>query len=177
MIRRLLLRFFADRSGSAAAEMMLVMPILFALIFTTFEGGHYMWTEHKALKGVRDGARFAARLPFEYYSCSNSALVAPTTPGAPTATTRTTQIKNLTRTGQLSGGTAKIPGWGSTDDVVVTVTCKGGYTQGLYVNVSGGAPTVTVSTVVTYPSILGLLGFDTSGLGVRAQANAAVTGL
>ena len=177
MIRRFVSRFLADRSASAAAEMMLVMPILFVLMFTTFEGGHYMWTEHKALKGVRDGARFAARLPFEYYSCSNTSLVAPTSPGSATAATRITQIKNLTRTGQLSGGSAKIPGWGATDDVVVTVACNGTYTQGLYANVTGGAPHVTVSTIVPYPAILGLLGFDTSGLGVRAQANAAVTGL
>jgi len=177
MMRRFLSRFLADPTGAAAAEMMLVMPMLFVLIFTTFEGGHYMWTEHKALKGVRDGARFAARLPFEYYSCASASLVAPTTTGFPTASARVSQIKNLTRTGMLTGGTAKIPGWGAGDDVAVTVACDADYTQGLYANVTGGAPHVTVSTVVSYPSILGMLGFNTAGAVVRAQADAAVTGL
>ena len=55
--------------------MALVLPMLFALMFTTFEGGAYMWTEHKVVKGVRDGARYAARLPFDYYDCGSPSLV------------------------------------------------------------------------------------------------------
>jgi len=171
---RFLSRFAKDQSASAATEMALMMPILFALMFTTYEGGHYMWTEHKVLKGVRDGARYAARLPFDYYSCSSADLLSPT--GQSTGATRTTEIKNLTRTGLLTGGAAKVPGW--TDSAVtVSVACNATYTTGLYSTIAGGAPTVTVSTIVTYPSILGMLGFDTSAAKVRAQANAAVTGL
>ncbi len=183
MSRRFLSKFVRDSSASAGAEMALVMPMLFALIFTTFEGGNYMWTEHKVLKGVRDGARFAARLPFDYYNCANTGLVTPTgTLTAATtdsAATRVTQIKNLTRTGQLSGGSAKVSGW--TDaQIEVNVSCNATYTQGLYSSVAGGAPVVTVrinDNGVPYPSILGLLGFNTSGLVVRARASAAVTGL
>lgn len=174
MTARFLSRFVRDRSASAATEMALMMPILFALMFTTYEGGHYMWTEHKVLKGVRDGARYAARLPFDYYSCSSADLQNPT--GQATGATRTTEIKNLTRTGLLIGGNAKVPGW-QDSSVTVSVACNATYNTGLYTKITGGAPTVTVSTVVTYPSILGMLGFDTSAAKVRAQANAAVTGL
>ena len=78
MSRRFISKFLGNSNASAGAEMALMMPILFALIFTTFEGGNYMWTEHKVLKGVRDGARYAARLPFEYYSCTSPTLVTPT---------------------------------------------------------------------------------------------------
>ena len=92
------------------------------------------------------------------------------------AATRITEIKNLTRTGAISGGTSKVPGWAD-DDITVSVQCNATYTTGLYSGIAGGAPTVTVATVVEYPSILGLLGFDTSGAVVRGQANAAVTGL
>lgn len=174
-----------DQSASAATEMALMMPILFALMFTTYEGGHYMWTEHKVLKGVRDGARYAARLPFDYYSCSSAALQSPT--GQPNAATRESEIRNLTRTGMISGGLSKVPGWTpkgqEPENIAITVACKAEWVSGtpastgLYSKVVGGAPHVTVSTVVTYPSILGMLGFDTSAAKVRAQANAAVTGL
>lgn len=170
MIRSFASRFCKDRTASAAAEMALMLPVLFALIFTTYEGGHYMWSEHKVLKGVRDGARYAARLPFTNFDCTDTDLV-----GADAAT-RMTEIKNLTRTGMISGGTPKVPGWAD-DDITVSVQCNATYNTGLYSGIAGGAPTVTVATVVEYPSILGLLGFDTSGAVVRGQANAAVTGL
>jgi hypothetical protein len=180
MIRRFLSRFLSDSGGSAAAEMMLVMPILFALMFTAFEGGHYMWTEHKALKGVRDGARYAARLPFEYYNCDNDAPADPDGIRDPV-----TDIQNLTRTGTIvptPSDLSKVPGWAN-DHVKVSVVCREGVFAGLYDGMDADGdgkpevPTVTVSTVVRYPSILGLLGFDTTDLGVRAQASAAVTGL
>lgn len=176
MMGRFLSRFLTDRSASAAAEMALMMPILFVLLFTMFEGGNYMWSEHKVLKGVRDGARYAARMPFEYYSCASNQMVDP--PSGLTAQQRETEIKNLTRTGSIDGGTAKVPGWGSNaSDVSISVSCNATFNTGLYTGVTGGAPTVTVSTVVPYPSLLGLLGFNTSGAIVRAQANAVVTGL
>lgn len=171
-------KFLRDHSASAGTEMALMLPMLFALLFTMFEGGNYMWTEHKVLKGVRDGARYAARLPFEYYDCASTSLVEPTTAGATSASTRESEIKNLTRTGKLGGGSAKVPGWGANaSDVTISVECSTSYGTGLYSSITGGAPTVTVSTVVPYPSILGLLGFDTTGAVVRGQANAAVTGL
>ena len=62
----------------------------------------------------------------------------------------------------------------------MTVSCNATYNKGLYSSIAGGAPVVTVrinDNGVPYPSILGLLGFDTSDLVVRARASAAVTGL
>lgn len=169
MTRAFLSRFLRDSSAAAAAEMALAMPILFALMFTTFEGGNYMWTEHKVVKAVRDGARYAGRLSFDYYDCDSATIL---------DAARETEIKNLTRTGQISGGTPKVKDWAD-DDITVTVECEDdlAYQNGLYSTFADGVPHVTVSTVVPYPSLLGLLGFDTSGLGVRAQANAPVTGL
>ena len=158
--------FGRDNRGAAGAEMALILPMLMALMFGGFEAGAYFWTEHKVIKGVRDGARFAARQPFA--GCAS-----------PTGT-RLTQIQNLTRTGQLTGGTPKVSGWAN-GDVIVTVTCvapvANGYSaSGLYKAQSGGAPHVTVSTRIAYPSLFQSLGFDTEGVVVRASANAAVTG-
>lgn len=181
MKRSLLSTFAKDTGAAAAVEMALVLPMLFALMFTTFEGGSYMWTEHKVLKGVRDGARYAARLPFDYYDCGNTSLVDPSDPAAESAFDRETEVQNLTRTGRLSGGATKVEGW-LNNDVQISVSCNTDTTEGfsnggIYSAVSGGAPHVVVATRVSYPSLLGRLGFNTSGAIVRAQADAAVTGI
>jgi Flp pilus assembly protein TadG len=169
MMRRIrnLLR---DRRGVASVEMALMTPVVFALMFTCFEGGYYLWTEHKVIKGVRQGARYAARLPFTSYDCAST---------APTGTTDIPldNIKNVVRTGLPSGlAYPKVKGW-TNSDITITVSCDSSTTTGLYKDVTGGAPRVMVSTVVTYPAILGLLGFDTSNVKVRAQAQAAVAGV
>ncbi|MBL0916916.1 MAG: pilus assembly protein [Sphingopyxis sp.] len=144
--------------------MALILPMLLAIMFGGFEAGAYLWAEHKVIKGVRDGARFAGRQPFASYSCS-----------ALTNTATLAQVKNLTRTGQLTGGTAKVSGW--TDaQVNVSVSCNSAVNQGLYSNQAGGAIRVTVSTTVPYPSLFQTLGFDTTGAVIHSSANAAVMG-
>ena len=163
-------RLKRDRRGVASVEMALMTPIVFALMFTTFEGGNYLWTEHKVIKGVRQGARYAARLPFTSYDCSST---------APMGTTDIPldNIKNVVRTGIPSGQAfPKVKGWTNTD-ITITVSCDSTTQTGLYETVTGGAPRVTVSTVVAYPALLGLLGFDTTNVKVRAQAQAAVAGV
>jgi len=167
--KRILGRLVRSQRGAAAAEMALITPLLLTIMFGGFEAGAYLWTEHKVIKGVRDGARFAARQPFSSFSCS-----------ALTDTAALAAVKNLTRTGELSGGSAKVSGW--TDaQVAVTVSCQApvanSYTAGgLYTNQTGGAIKVTVSTTVPYPSLFKTLGFDATGAVVKSSANAAVMG-
>lgn len=157
------------RSGAAAAEMALILPMLIAIMFGGFEGGAYLWTEHKVVKAVRDGARFAARQSFSAFNCSGI-----------TDATVLARVQNLTRTGETSGGTAKIVGWDDNDQVIVTAACRTGESysdQGVYATETGGATHVTVSATVPYPSLFGTLGFDTTGATVTASANAAVMGI
>ena len=165
-----ILSFFRLETGTAAAELALCLPMMMALIFGGMEGGNYLLTEHKVIKGVRQGARYAARLPFTSYDCSSA---------TPTGTTDIplNNIKNVVRTGNPTGsGYAKVRGW-TNSDITISVSCDSSRSTGLYADVTGGAPRVMVSTVVTYPAILGLLGFDTSNVKVRAQAQAAVAGV
>jgi len=161
--------FLRDRSGAAAAEMALLLPLLVVLLFVTFEGGYFLWNEHKVLKGVRDGARYAGRLDFSNYDC-----------GSETFTGSEAPIKNVTRTGKLTGGTAVVVGWEDAD-VAITVDCATGQ-GGLYGATSGDAPRVTVSAAVPYPSsplsdLVAALGFDTSGINLNASAQSPVVGL
>lgn len=156
--------FFGNQSGAAAAEMAMILPIVLALIVTTFEGSYYLLCEHRVIKGVRDAARYAARLDRSFYTC----------PGG-TFSGSTAAIKNLTRTGQLSGGTAQVPGWVD-GDVTVAVTCSSGM-GGIYTSTAGNAPKVSVSTRLNYPSIMGAMGFTQATIQIGAAAQSPVIGL
>ena len=90
------------------------------------------------------------------------------------ATDAETDIRNVTRTGALVNGANRVRGWAN-DEVFISVDCDGTAT-GIYTDV-GHAPRVRVSAVVPYPSLLGSLGFDTGGVVVRAEAQAAVMGI
>ena len=160
-------RFFTDETGAAAAEMALMLPLLMILMFGGFEAGHFFYNEHKIVKAVRDGARFAGRLPFSAYDC-----------GAGT-TSQAAMIQNVTRTG-VSDTAAKplISGWTDNADVNVTVTCNTNTTtQGIYAGKTDGAPVVTVAAVAPYPSLFGALGLLDADINVRASAQAVVNGL
>jgi Flp pilus assembly protein TadG len=165
-----------DQNGAAGAEMALMVPFLLALMFGSFELGHYFWSEHKIVKAVRDGARFAARQPFDKFSCSYTDIIVG---GGSTAadTTLITQVKNLTRTGDTAGtGNPKVFGWANAD-ITVSVSCPGtALTTGIYRGRTN-APRVTVAANVTYPSLFGVLGFNAANLRLNAQSQSAVMGI
>jgi Flp pilus assembly protein TadG len=182
-----------NRSGAAAAEMAMLMPVLLALLFGSVELGNYFYDEHKLLKGVRDGARYAARQQFSNYaSCSGSAP----TSGAAGSVYENTKL--LVRKGKLSS-TAQdlLPNWSG-----VAASCTGNPTAGCFdvtmscspsladvssgntmtlggiYTSSTGAPTVVVNTRLPYYSVLGkVFGFDSRGIYLNARQSAAVAGL
>ncbi len=167
---RLIRKFLSDPKGSAAAEMALMIPLLMLLMFGGLEAGHFLWSEHKVVKGVRDGARFAGRQAFTAVDCSG---------GTFNDADVITAIKNVTRTGTYDGtGTPVVPGWDdNATEVGVTISCDSSTTTGIYSNQEDGAPRVTVSATVPYPTLFGAVGVDFSGIDLNAEAEAAVMGL
>ena len=167
MIRDGLIR---DRSGSAAAEFALVLPILLLLMMGSMELGNYFLSEHVLEKGVRDGARYAARRSFDDFATCDS---------APTGTV-SDDTKQLVRTGVLSGGTDRLPHW---DEATFSLTTKcstgnGSVTYtGLYSGMASGARYVEVSASLPYQPILGLYGFATRSLTLNATEQAPVDGI
>jgi hypothetical protein len=105
-----IVRFIRNRAGTAAAEFVLALPMMLALLFGAMEAGHFFWTQHKIVKSVRDGARFASRLSVDEL-CP-----------APANTTLVGEIQNVTATGNFDGGRPKVPGWNPAD-VVVVIEC------------------------------------------------------
>ena len=162
--------FRDDSSGAAAVEMALMLPLLLMLVFGTFEGGHYLWSEHKVVKAVRNGARYAARTNFSNFGAC------PTVDGE-------AEIKKLIRTGYLNGdnpwisGTDNpvVPGW-SDGDVMVTCAYVSGQ-GGLYGTRAGIAPIVTVTAIVDYPSLFQMFGIGSSGVHLYSTAQSPVMGL
>jgi Flp pilus assembly protein TadG len=158
-----------NRRGSAAVEMALVMPFLLAIMFGSAELGNYFMNEHKLVKAVRDGARFAARRPFSDY---------------PTCSTVTVGLRDDTRNvvmnGYLSGGTTLTPNI-QASNITVSTSCAltaGGQTMlGIYRNRTNGAQIVTVSATVNYWPIIASFGFRGLGMTLNASSEAAVGGI
>jgi len=168
-----------DIIGSAAVEMALVTPLLLTLMFGSFELGNYFLDEHVVTKAVRDGARYAARLPISNFSC-------PSGSSSGSLLGNSTQIKNVTRTGKADGtGTPRLITWTDTNTITITVGCKpvASY-PGIYTGLPGDVPVVTVAATVPYTTLFSRLGWQigrkttgSSTLNLNAQSQAAVMGI
>lgn len=157
-------KFLSCESGAAAAEMALILPAALALLFTTFEGAWYILCEQRVVKGVRDASRYAARLDFSNYVCPGETFSGPAT-----------SIKNLARTGRLTGGTTTVPGWDDTE-VTISVSCTADM-SGIYAATGGYAPKVKIVASVAYPSLMGAMGFTSSTTYLKAASESPVMGL
>lgn len=155
--------FISCCRGGAAAEMALISPLAVILLFTALEAGHYLYVEHQVVKGLRDGARFAARQSFDDINCRSG----------PTITTGVSDaVKNLVRTGQISGGTSRVSGW-QASDITVSVTCPtAAEAQAGIFEATEPAAQVNVVTSFNYNSIFNGLGLidDTAPLAGTQQA-------
>ena len=158
-----------DRSGAAAAEMVLVLPLLLVIMFGSLELGNYFMNEHTLAKAVRNGARFAARQSFAHYTaCSGSV-------GEPALT----NTKNVVMRGYLAGGNIITPNIQAADIDVTTscATTAGGQTMtGIYTGRATGAQIVTVSAAVAYRPVVGYFGLSGIGMQLNARSQAAVAG-
>jgi hypothetical protein len=177
MTRYLLL----NERGSAAAEMALVTPLLLGLMLGSIELGRYFHNQHVALTAVRDGARFAARQELAQFVSADGCRSAPSS--AVEANTR-----KIVRFGKLNGTTPRLPYWNSDTTITLSLACFSttgpiGSVQpvaGIYSGITTttgatiGAPVVTVTALVPYTPLFGLLG---RGLRLNAQQQAVVSGV
>jgi hypothetical protein len=166
---------FKSDGGAAAAEMAMVLPFLLVLMFGSAELGNYFLDEHGLVKQVRDGARYAARLPTEAnYTCPNTVN--------PLAQTR---VENVVKTGTVDAsgeGRFNDAYWtrscsGAAQAITVSIRCvdKDEY-SGIYSSLVGDIPVVKVSAAIGYRSVLGSLGLPTADLCLRAESESPVIG-
>jgi len=169
-----------DKRGTAAAEMALVTPLLLSLLMSAAELGNYFYDEHKLIKAVRDGARYAARQKFSNFStCSGSV------PTSGTAGSVYENTKLMVRKGALdTNANDLLPNWDSVT-FSATMSCTTSLDDGAGGNLTLGgiyaatsAPTVVVTVSLPYRSIIGTaFGFSGYGVSLNATQSAAVMGL
>lgn len=166
----LLRTFSRSRSGAAAAEMALMLPLLILILFGGMEAGYFLWNEHKVVKGVRDGARFAGRQSFTVVNCAGNDFSDANVIAA---------VKNVTRTGTADGsGAPVVPGWDdNATEVSISISCDSTTKTGIFSSLADGAPRVTVSATVPYTPLFGDIAFDLSSIDLNAEAQAAVMGI
>jgi hypothetical protein len=149
--------------------MALILPVLVLLLFGGAELGYYFYCEHQVLKGVRDGARYASRQSFVALNCSGGA---PSTVPADIESS----IKEITRTGRISGGASRVPGWDN-GDISVSITCPATVIDtGIYSG-ADNAPQVNIAASVPYPSLFDGVGVIDSNYTLNASQQAAVMGI
>lgn len=161
--------FFRDQTAAAATEFALILPMLIVVMFGGSEAANFVWTQHKLTEGVRDGVRYASRLNINRV-CNGATSVL--------ADPELSNIKRITRTGQIATGHKQtVPGW--TDaQVSVVVACQAYVNTGIYSNLDGAGPIVTVSAQnVAYPSLFERLGNIQRTVSLNAKASTAVIGI
>lgn len=176
-----------SEGGSAAAEFALTLPMMLVLLFGGMEAGHFVWTQHKLAEAVRDGARYAARIPIRDVCEGTSEVMSSEVEN---------RVKLLTRTGQVVSADAmpKVPGWAA-NEVVVEPNCDNTtfVNTGLYAEYEAAYPgargpvIVVAAQDVAYPWMFGLLGSLLSGISgngtdpldvaLSASSNSAAIGL
>ncbi|MGH6892691.1 MAG: TadE/TadG family type IV pilus assembly protein [Dongiaceae bacterium] len=92
-----------DDFGAALVEFTILAPFLFALAFGIAEFGRFLYQYQLVVEGLRDAARYLARLD-------------------PDDSTNQTNAANLATTGTIDGsGAARVAGW-TTGDVTFVIT-------------------------------------------------------
>lgn len=141
---RSLVRFHNDDTGTAALEAAIVIPALMVLGLGAVEFSNAFYDHQLISMGVRDAARYLARVP------------------QPDDTAAQANAKDIAVYGGVGDSKPRVAGW-STGDVTVSSTAIDN-TDGTYRG-SATIYIVTVSTTLTYPQI-GLL----KGLGLTPPA-------
>ncbi|MCJ7421284.1 TadE/TadG family type IV pilus assembly protein [Sphingomicrobium astaxanthinifaciens] len=158
-----------DQRGNAAAELALAIPLLVLLFLGAIEMGNYFVSAHHLQKGVRDAARYAARVPYGDLSTGGCTYA--------TGSAADTAIRNLARTGSVDASRQpRLNFWTDNATVNVTMVCdtSGDYAGAFEDNVDG-APQVTVRARVPYPTLFGYP-FLPDLLFINAEQEAAVFG-
>src|SRR5712671_7618297 len=148
MLTRMLRSLQEDEDGSALVEGAVLVPLLFVLVFGVYEFSWFFYQQHIVSSGVRDAARYLARV---VNSCSTV---------SPVWAIEQAYAKNLATTGSINGGPERVRGWSA---AMVTPRCTAIDNpigaNGLSVYRGGDViHVVTVSTRFTGSS-LGFLGF------------------
>lgn len=144
--RRTLARFGCARSGTAAVEFAIILPLLLVSLFGMTDIGRVLVDFHAASKSVRDATRYLSRVGL---TCTAGTSSGPLANYIDSAADETAAI-NLAMTGSIDSPTATsdylLGYWTTTSTIATTVNCVVNGSQ--YAGVYAGDPTVPVITMI-----------------------------
>jgi hypothetical protein len=174
------------KHGSAAAEMALVFPFILVLMFGAFELGNLFLDEHTLTKQVRDGARYASRLPLSEDFVCNSEVFDGDDAAAKADIIKVTKDGSLADSAQArwtTYWTRTCTGGAPTLSVDIRCVAKTNIdlaadgTTGVYSSLEGNQiPVVKVSGAVKYRSVLASIGIDATNICLKAESDVAMAG-
>lgn len=175
-------RLLSDTAGTAAAEMAMTLPFVLVLIAGAFEMGHYFYSEHRLVEGVRDAARYAGRHAQNAFDASCGTTLA-------SDNAIVTDAELIASKGSLDAtDDDRLWGWGQdAADFSISVTCAmtaddgdastaDQAMSGIYRDSSVGAPLLTVTASIPHPTVFGYFGVP-MGLTLNATSQSAVMGI
>jgi Flp pilus assembly protein TadG len=142
---------WGDREGSVLIEATVLTPMLFVFLFGVFEFSFVFFQQQLIEAGVRDAARYLARIPVTTSGATPCTQVDLTT----VSTTYLSYAQNIALYGKTSTGTTsdqRVAGWTS-----VTITCPTSSDGNTYAD-GTSQYTITATTSFTDPS-LGFFGY------------------
>ena len=92
LMRRQMRRIAGDDEGSALIEGAIVVPVLFSLIFGALEFSFYFYQQHLVATGVRDAARYLARVPDPNNATAQTIAQSLAATGSPTPGSTTRRV-------------------------------------------------------------------------------------
>ena len=154
MRTRSMLSLRQDTEGSVLVEATILTPVLFSLMFGVFEFSWYFHKQQLVEAGVRDAARYLARVAPD----NGTNPCALTTPSNYPANAR-----NIAVTGVVSGGTARVTGWTTGS---VSLSCAAVNNSAGTYSSSATIYIVTATTNFADPALgyFGMLGLTTPNL-------------
>ena len=108
MLKKILRSLRGDTDGSALVEGAVLIPLLFVLLFGVYEFSWFFYQQHLVSIGIRDAARYLARVGNTCDAFSPGWLI------------EQTYAKNLATTGSINGGPERVRGWSA---AMVTPRC------------------------------------------------------
>lgn len=100
-------RFRRDEDGAALVELAILLPVFLMLFAMIIEGGRMMWSYQAVIAGVRDTARYVARVSPRDLCVTGDAIPASVVSTADTMVKRTVQAQRLFPNG-VSVGTVTV---------------------------------------------------------------------
>ena len=150
-----------DPEGSVLIEATVLTPMLFVFLFGVFEFSFAFFQQQLIETGVRDAARYLARIPLTTSGATPCTQVDPAT----ASTTYLSYAQNIALYGQTSatGATQRVTGWAGP----VTITCPTSSDGNTYAD-GTSQYTITVTTSFTDPTLglMGYLGLTTPAISV-----------